>query len=243
MAPDLALRAQLLLAAIDDSVGETIVPRQSHVLYKSLWELPTYFRHCMVSKQGLDEEIHQLEAHMAEELGQLTDLEQDAFFRNVNDRWIETSETLPRLQWYSSLMVVYGFFEKVLNDFCNELRDFDNLKLSLKDIHGQGVERARNYLVKVVGLGKTFSTSDWQSIKLLGVLRNSIAHRDGFVDFEPDSLKSTYSKLSEIKGVELRREVLNQEDAQIIFNEKVVIAAIEVFDSFIRKLIAEMENG
>lgn len=197
----------------------------------------------MVSKQGLDEELRQLEDQMDEELGGLNEFEQDAFFRDVNDHWIETAETLPRLQWYSQLMVAYGYFEKVLNDFCTELREFDNIKLSLKDLHGQGIERARNYLVKVVGLEKAFATSDWQSIKLLGLLRNSVAHRDGFVDYEPDSPKSTYSKLSEIEGVELRQEAMNQEDAQIFFNENVVIAAIEVFDSFIRKLITEMENG
>jgi hypothetical protein len=78
---------------------------------------------------------------------------------------------------------------------------------------------------------------------LLGVLRNSLAHRGGFVDYEPDSPKSTYSKLCKIEGVELRQEIMNQEDAQIFFNEKVVIEALRAFDSFIRNLIAEMENG
>jgi hypothetical protein len=180
---------------------------------------------------------------MDKELSGLNEFEQDSFFRDVNDHWIETAETLPRLQWYSQLMVAYGYFEKVLNDFCAESRDSENIKLSLKDLHGQGIERARNYLVKVVGLEKTFATSEWQSINLLGVLRNSVAHRDGFVDYEPDSPKSTYSILSKIEGVELRQEVMNQEDAQIFFNENVVIEALRVFDNFIRSLIAEMENG
>lgn len=219
------------------------MPRQSHVLYKSLWELPTYLRHCIVSKQGLDEELRQLEDQMDEELSGLSEFEQDAFFSNVNDHWIATAETLPRLQWYSQLMVAYGYFEKILNDFCGEFHDSDNIKLSLKDLHGQGISRARNYLVKVVGLERTFSTSDWQSIKLLGVLRNSVAHRNGFVAYEPDSPKSTYSKLCKIEGVELRYEVINQEDAQIFFNQSVIIEALRVFDSFIRTLIAEMENG
>jgi hypothetical protein len=196
----------------------------------------------MVSKQGLDEELRQLEEQMNEELSSLNEFEQDAFFSNVNDHWIETAETLPRLQWYSQLMVAYGYLEKVLNDFCGEFRDSGNIKLSLKDLHGQGIERARNYLVKVVGLEKAFSTSAWQSIKLLGVLRNSVAHRDGFVDYEPDSPRSTYSKLCKIEGVELRQEVINQEDAQIFFNENVVIEALRVFDSFIRSLIEEMGN-
>ena len=217
--------------------------RQSHVLYKSLWELPTYLRHCEISKQGLEKELKQLEDQITEEINGLDEFEQDYFFRDVNDHWIETAETLPRLQWYSQLLVVYGYFEKLLNDFCAESRASDNIQLSLKDLRGQGIERARNYLVKVVGLEKTFSTSEWQSINQLRILRNSLAHRDGFVDYEPNSPKSVYSKLNDIDGVELRQEIMDQKDAQIFFNEKVIIEAINVFETFIRNLIAEMENG
>jgi hypothetical protein len=115
--------------------------------------------------------------------------------------------------------VVYGYFEKLLSDFCREQRAARNLKLSLKDLHGQGIERARNYLVKVVGLEKAFSTSEWQSIKFIGVLRIAVAHRDGFVDYEPVSPKPVYSKHRKIKGVELRQEIMDQEDVQIFFNE------------------------
>ena len=202
-----------------------------------------YLRHCELSKRSLDDELNQLENKMAEELSGLNEFEQDSFFREVNDHWIETAETLPRLQWYSQLLVVYGYFEKLLNDLCNEQRIERDLSLSLKDLHGQGIERARNYLVKVVGLVKTFATPEWQSIKSIGVLRNSIAHRDGFVNYEPEMQKSTYSKLIRINGVELRQETLNQEDAQIFFNEQVVIETIKLFDAFIRNLAAEMENG
>lgn len=220
-----------------------MVPRQSHILYKSLWELPIYLRHCEMSKRWLEEELRQLEDKMDGELSGLNEFEQNAYFRNANDQWIETAQTLPRLQWYSQLLIVYGYFEKTLNDFCAEFRSSENMKLRLTDLHGHGIERARNYLVKVVGFEEAFSTSDWQYIKQLGVLRNSVAHRDGFVDYQPDSPDTVYSKLSAIEGVELRQEVMDQVDAQISFNEKVVVDAIAVFDKFMRALIAEMENG
>jgi len=219
------------------------VSRQSHVLYTATWELPMYLWHCEVSKRGLEDELCHLEEEMEKELCGLDDSDQDSFLRDVNDHWIEIAETLPRLQWYSQLLVVYGYFEKLLNDLCEEQSISRNINLSLKDLHGQGIERAKNYLVKVVGLGKTFSTQEWQSIMLISVLRNSVAHRDGFIDYEPDSPKSVYSKLSKIKGVELRQKIMDQEVSQIFFNDKVVIDTIGLFDNFIRKLIAEMENS
>jgi hypothetical protein len=189
------------------------------------------------------DELSQLESEMDKQITDLNEREQDSFFRDVNDHWIETAETLPRLQWYSQLLTVYGYFEKLLNDLCIEQRDANELPLSLKDLHGQGIERARNYLVKLVGLNKTFSTTEWQRIKLIGLLRNSVAHRDGFVDYEPDNLKSAYSKLNQINGVELRQETMNQEDAQIFFAEQVVIEVIELFDTFIRNLDSQLSNG
>jgi hypothetical protein len=196
-----------------------------------------------VSKRGLAEELTQLESEMDAELSGLNEFEQDSFFRDVNDHWIETAETLPRLQWYAQLLVAYGYFEKLLNDLCHEQREAQGLSLSLKDLHGQGISRARNYLVKVVGIEKSFSTTEWQAIKSIGVLRNAIAHRDGFVNYEPEKPQSTYSKLTKVAGVELRQEIMNQEDAQIFFNEQVVIYALELFDTFIRSLAAEISGG
>ncbi len=217
------------------------VSKQSHALYQAMWELPAYLRHCTVSKRCLDDELTQLECEMDKELSGLNEFEEDSFFREVNDHWIETAETLPRLQWYSQLLVLYGYFEKLLNDLCNEQRIEQRLSLSFKDLHGQGIERAKNYLVKVVGVKKVFSTPEWQSIKFIGVLRNAIAHRDGFVDYEPEAPKSTYSKLSRIDGIELRQETMNQEDAQIFFNEQVVIETLNLFNAFIRNLASELE--
>ncbi len=138
---------------------------------------------------------------------------------------------------------MYGYFEKLLNDLCREQRDAKQLSLSLKDLSGKGIERAKNYLLKVVGVEKSFTTPEWQSIEAIGVLRNAIAHRDGFVDYEPNRQNSVYSKLTGICGVELRQETMNHEYAQIFFNEQFVIETLDLFDTFIRKISAEISNG
>jgi hypothetical protein len=49
--------------------------------------------------------------------------------------------------------------------------------------------------------------------------------------------------LSKINGVELRQETMNQEDAQIFFSEQVIFETLELFDTFIRNLAAELSNG
>lgn len=213
----------------------------SHVLIHAMWELPTYHRHCEVIKKSLKDELESLEQKMEVEFSGMNENEMDSYFSNINDHWIETAETLPRLQWYSQLLIVYGHFEKLLNDLCNEQKNERKIQLSLKDLHGQGIERARNYLSKVVGVNECFQKSEWQKIKSISVLRNAVAHRDGFVDYEPNSSKSAYSRLSNINGVELRRELRDQEDAQAFFTDSVVLEFLENFDTFIRNLNEELK--
>ena len=57
--------------------------KQSHALYQDMWELPTYYRHCEVSKRGLDNELSTLEDDMDKEFSGLNEFEQDSFFREV----------------------------------------------------------------------------------------------------------------------------------------------------------------
>ena len=64
--------------------------------------------------------------------------------------------------------------------------------------------------------------SGWAGTVLHVDLTNETVDRVPTVDYEPEKSNSTYSKISRIEGVELRQEIINQEDAQIFFNENVV---------------------
>src|SRR5947208_3490271 len=118
-------------------------------LYQAQIDFGVMQRHCEVSKKGLKEELDDLEETMDKEIAALNEHEKDAYFRDINDYWIETAETLPRLQWYAQLLIAYGYFEKLINDVCQEIKLERGISLSLKDLQGHGITRARNYLVKV----------------------------------------------------------------------------------------------
>jgi hypothetical protein len=74
-------------------------------------------------------------------------------------------------------------------------------------------------------------------------LRNAVVHRDGYVDYTPDDARSTYSQISKIPNVELKQEVMNQPDAQIVFGPELVLAVLENLKGFTRDLANELTDG
>ena len=207
-----------------------------HRIYQAQIDFAVMKRHVDVALKGLELELRDLESVMENELYELKEHQQDAYFSNVNDYWIETAEVLPLLQWHSHLLISYGYFEKVLNDLCADMKKTNEFSLSLKDLHGQGISRARNYLTKVANVEAPFLSKDWASISCLGDLRNVIAHRGGFVDYEPNLPSSLSCRLSNIEGIELRQETMNQHDAQVVFGHGLIIMALETFSRFCGEL-------
>ena len=215
----------------------------SHViikLYQSIIDYGVMARHCEVAKKAFESELIDLESIMEKELDGLDEHSQDAYFSEVNDYWIETAETLPRLQWYAQFLTAYAYFEHSLNDVCDLIKNEHSYSLSLKDLYGQGISRVRNYLVKVAGISKPFSCKEWQKVKLLAEIRNAITHRNGFVDHQPNNPQSVYSRISSLENVVLKQELMNQTDAQIIFDQEFVLDSIKIFKSITSSIANEL---
>lgn len=211
-------------------------------LYQNLIDYGVMERHCKVAKKALEAELNDLESTIAKDIEGSDEYFQDAYFRNVNDFYIETTETLPRLQWYAQFLTTYAYFEQSLNDVCCLIRSEYCYSLSLKDLYGQGILRAKNYFVKVASISKSFSVSEWQQAKLLAEVRNAIAHRNGFVEYQPEDPKSVYSRISNLGNIELRQEVMDQQGAQIFFTEELVLKSIDVFKSITLRIANEIKE-
>ncbi len=206
-------------------------------LYQALIDFGVMQRHIEVSKKGLKAELEDLEEMMDKEISSLNEHDLDAYFGNINDYWIETAETLPRLQWYAQLLIAYGYFEKLINDVCQEIKSERGISLSLNDLQGQGITRARNYLVGVAHIERPFTGHRWQLIKLVAKLRNAVAHGDGYMDYAPDNAKSTYSQISKIPTPNKAQDIVFHGSGKV----KILIIPISVNqgDSFHSRLIVK----
>jgi hypothetical protein len=97
--------------------------------------------------------------------------------------------------FYPSFFIsLYADFEKSLLKVCDEFRD-TNQRLTVQDIHGNGIHRSKTYLVKVLGINEKFfgNTRDWSQIINYGKLRNHLVHDDRKIPYiENSAIKFTH---------------------------------------------------
>lgn len=164
--------------------------------------------------------------------------DEEAYLSNVNDHYIMVSITMPMYQNYALFTLGFSFFEKCLNEVSTELKRSRDISLALKDLHGLGLTRAKIYLSKVCGIEEPFQSPAWAKALLFGEMRNSIAHRCGFVDHRPDDPKSLYCRLLDVPGIELEQiwDVADQPDRQIGFSNEFVVDSLAVYNDVLRAL-------
>jgi hypothetical protein len=91
------------------------------------------------------------------------------------------ADAYPQLLRASLFSTAYGLFENFLNTICKQSHSQGYVDgVTLKDLRGDGINRAKLYLAKVV---KTMPPDgpEWQDLSDYGLLRNSLVHAQGDV--------------------------------------------------------------
>ncbi|MCY7627752.1 hypothetical protein MH206_01695 [Bacillus altitudinis] len=81
----------------------------------------------------------------------------------------------------TTFVEIYFLFEDFMNKKCKLHKELNNSNLSLRDINGQGIERAKIYLTKVCNITEPFKTKEWSNIIEYGKARNAIVHNRSIV--------------------------------------------------------------
>jgi len=85
----------------------------------------------------------------------------------------------PSIHRQSILLTIFSFLEHELNSLCYILSESVSSEVSLKDLKGQGVERAFLYLRKIAGFELHKTSSELAYIRGLNSVRNQIVHNGG----------------------------------------------------------------
>jgi hypothetical protein len=188
-------------------------------------------RHINFANLSIQKEIKAIEAEIKRKVQPLNPDDQDAYDAYhdamIDEHW-RVSEVFPRIQWRSEFLTVYSTFEYMLNKLCCEIQNRSGFELALKDLSGQGIERARNYFVKVAGVKLPFDSPHWQRAKFLALIRNAIAHKNGGIKYEPENLKSLSAKLIKEPHIKLK-QCINLEDAEIVLSYEFVKQSVVEF--------------
>lgn len=178
------------------------------------------------------------EEQFSADIAEMDEDERHGYSDYMIDEYTKTVEVLPRLQWYAQFLVVYSSFEHALNELCRIVKNRSGLSLSLKDLEGQGIRRAANYLSKVAGVHSPFKSPEWNRALLLGEIRNAIAHRNGEIEFKPNDKSSLFHRSQGVDGLQLKQVIEGMDDAELVLNATFVRDAIRV----LRKVLTDIAN-
>ncbi|MDB4908081.1 MAG: hypothetical protein JWO05_2865 [Gemmatimonadetes bacterium] len=152
-----------------------------------------------------------LDARLAAAAKDLPASEQQDFYEYQSEDYYELADELPTLLRYSVLTGADSGLEVFLNDTCETYANVHKASVSLGDLRGAGIERARDYLKKVARIPFPDTAPEWTILKRLHQLRNAIIHADGYIPPEkadvakwPASIPGL--RISNVGGISFARE-------------------------------------
>ena len=160
------------------------------------------------------------------------DFEHAGLKGHVKDLEDVFEQYFPSLQRSSALAAIYGAFENNLNRLCDLVKSAVNADLRFQDLNGNGVERARNYLIKVGGLDLSTGGHEWSVITNIREVRNCFVHADGIIK-EGDKKITAYTKETMLlilrgKKLELQEGFLEDVVAALLRYCEVLASAIKI---------------
>jgi hypothetical protein len=148
----------------------------------------------------------------------------DEFYSSIE---VDRFSNLLRTSFFVSL---YSYLENQVNNECQRSKQENpQIKISLSDIRGRGIIRAKIYLVKVLDTSFPFGKDPtWESIQWLNEVRNCIVHSEGRVS---DKLKK-----HDVDHPFLHYEMFFGNEV-LVLDEGFCENAISVINSFLQSML------
>lgn len=112
-------------------------------------------------------------------------LTNEAETENQIDRTLVKPIILPSIA-NAIFIAMYGDFEGYVNQICNSYKEEKGFILEAKDLRGEGIQRAVNYLEKIVGLNNIKNSTEWNEIMRWNSIRNILVHNNGVIKNQKD---------------------------------------------------------
>ena len=132
-----------------------------------------------LSERLLQQEASELVTWVEAEASKLPQEERQEFYASISDEHYELREVVPNVLRRALFIVCYTEIEAYLNTLCRLPRNSKGPGVSLDDLVGRGIERAKRYLAKVLRVDFPSKSPDWQELTNYNKLRNVLAHTEG----------------------------------------------------------------
>jgi len=183
-----------------------------------------------LTEQMMDEKYEQMKVNLSK--GTLNETE-DQTHRLL----IEALEGEYRHYTYSSMfLMAYANFENNLDLICKHMHQMFPYPVKLKDLHGSGIERAKNYLTKIVGF--ELPSEQWGRIfGNFNKIRNVLAHKNGVIDVDNSSQVNEISMAMKTIG-----NISLDDDGRLMLQVEFCTKFIEDCNVLYTHLLKEVED-
>ncbi len=156
----------------------------------------------------------------------------------LEEEYFVIAETMPIIIRQSLFISIYALLEIYLNDVCDLLQQDQKLNVTVKDIAGNGIFRAKDYLEKVLNVDFPALNKTWQRISNYNRLRNCFVHAGGQITTDTNKQLLKFAKdnshldVSFIKRIELRQGFVGEAcDSIISFANDLTDRLLKRFDA------------
>ena len=202
-------------------------------IYHSI-EFDCLERSCDFVSRSLQNAADEISRNYERELLSVDEDHRDVYADVLSEEHNNYEKVYPKIQWDAYFLLSFGMFESTLNSYCRIAGHDADSNLTLNDLSGQGIERAKNYLSKVVGVEGCFNSSEWSYIRDASKIRNIIAHTSGTLNFDNSIHCKVADMIKKTEGVQLICE--HDAGADILLSKEYVVNTIRTFRQFIRNI-------
>jgi len=142
------------------------------------------------------------------------------------------SEAFSSILFKSVLISTWVFMESEFKGYCNAMQHAMDIDLRYSDLTGSAIDRFRNYTLKVLKIDLRLENKNWEDLKAISEIRNSLIH--GVVEKKP--LIDKFSKRNSLPGLLSAEEItLDENNLTVIimmcrlFLERIYTVALEIF--------------
>lgn len=147
---------------------------------------------CKFTESALEQEKSRFNEIYKAKVSELNAEEKANFDKFLIEVHWKLHDVFPTLQWNSVFNTAYTIFENHMNELCKILTKNTATELSLKDINGQGIERAKIFISKVIGIKSVFNSTEWEEVKAYSKVRNILVHTSGNLDLTQKNHKEIF---------------------------------------------------
>jgi len=144
-------------------------------------------------EESIFAQFHKSAADLESEAEGLPDDEtRQEFIDFHSDPILVLREEFPSLHRSSLLISAIRFFEHTLDEVCRKLTAESPSDISMTDLAGRGISRAKIFLSKIAGIEEPFKLPEWQRIQRYQDIRNVLVHQNGRLQRDNASHKRVY---------------------------------------------------